>query len=551
MPPPPAVLGLAGLAFCMMISGIVLVVVSSTVGKDAAKEHENILVASRSRYLLGQVAGASACDGSNGCDGDCDPIDLASSVPTFAYFHFYNITNPDAVNGGGTPALAEVGPYTCVTAPPVMTARITRTSTTLSSDSSAVSMMYEQTLECDAVRGGDSDLVYLYDKTAAAVTARAVSDWVATLKGTMLSPGDTVGTGGAPAFQSFPAHGNSSIPNNYMRREADDAPVLPVFPHGVVPDGGTRLHSSILPETSLQWHIASIGQTVSFRWKHGLYVRDPVFDEWSYARFVGYLPETDLTSRGSSLFDKSYAYHSCADPASTVTVQLESVSGYDGCASTEGLMLSPDDFILDINLLLGVPAPIIDDGGGGWQAFEIPAFADVAAQSPNCTGGYKDPGVATFAWAWGFFSGVYPYVSHTEVGYDVLGTGASSKWLAEFGVSRKAEGVLPAFAFSMMPKMIAMYAPKGLGGAYPFLFMGKNVDVAALTADALGLDAAPGFLFQDFLVQGKGALFFFRYYSDALKNSLKYAGFYLIIYALVIVLPVAAVRFKVDSDLMR
>jgi len=543
---PPAPLALFAVAGCMLIISIVLIGISSGVANDAALEHEGILIATRSRYVLGQVAGASACDGSNGCDGSCEPIDLASSVPAFAYFHFYNITNPDAVTSGGAPVLAEVGPYTCVTAPPVMTARITRTSTTLSSDSSAVSMTYEQSLECDAVRGGGDDIIYLFDKTLDSVRAQAVNTWVDTLKGTVLSAGDTVGTGGARAFQSYQEHGNSSTPNNYMRREADDAPVLPVFPHGFVRDGGTRLEHYITPETTLQWHLASIGHTVTFTWQYGLYAMDPVFDEYMYARFAGYLPQVDLASRTSALFDTAYSYHTCAPPASSTTVQLDGMTGYPGCASLlDGEALSSDDFFLDISLMLGIPAPMLDDSGGGWQAWEVPAFTDVAETHPNCTGTYKDSNVAGFMWSWGFWGGVMPFVAHTEIGYDPISPGKPSKFLAEFGVSRTG-GTLPAFAFSMMPKMLPLMSPSGLGASFPFLVLGKSLDLVRYAYETCGLKPSGFDNVGEYLV-GAGALYYFQYFSTAIQTMYLYPGIYTICYTCTIVLPVAMYRLKVDT----
>jgi len=546
MGPPPTPLALGVLAACMLLSGIVLMSIAESAGHSAALDVESVLLATRSRYILGQVAGASACgDGANGCDDSCEPIDLASSVPTYAYFRFYNITNPATVNAGGAAVLAEVGPYTCVTAPPVMTARITRTSSTLSSDYSAESMTYEQSLDCDAVRGGGDDVVYMFDRTADTVTAQVVSSWVSMLKDDILSAGDTVGTGGSRNFESYAAHGNASIPNNYMRRVDDDAPVLPIFPHGFVRDGSTRVQSSITEDTTLQWHIASIGQTVAFTWQYGLYVLDPIFNEYMYARFVTYLPEVDLSSRASSFFDKAYSYHSCIAPGSISSVQLGDASGYPGCADTDGKMLSPDDFFLDVNLLMGIPAPILDDSGGGWQAHEIPAFHELASTDPNCTGTYIDPNVAPNLWAWGFWGGMMPYVSQiSESGYDPLVPGPGSKYLAEFGVTRSGN-VLPAFAFSMMPKMLTLIAPKGLGSSYPYFVLGKSLDIKKLAEDYTGndinLDAVA------FSLYGQGANFWIRNYSQGVYTLHMYPGIYCVIFAFAIVLPVAAIRFKLDT----
>jgi len=551
MPLPPVPLALAALAACMLISGIVLITIAPNAANSVALDVEGILLATRSRYILGQVSGSSACGiGVNGCDGSCEPIDLASSVPTYAYFHFYNITNPAAVTGGGAAALAEVGPYTCVTAPPVMTARITRTSATLSSDSSAVSMTYEQTLDCDAVRGGGDDIVYLFDRSADTVTGQAVSTWISTLKTEILSSDDTVGTGGARAFESYEAHGNASIPNNYMRRMVDDAPVLPVFPHGFVSDGGTRVESSITETTTLQWHIASIGQSVAFTWKYGLYVTDPIFDEYMYARFVTYVLEVDLSSRASALFDKAYSYHLCTASDSTSSVELATLaSSYPACADTDGKMLSPDDFFLDVNLLMGIPAPIIDNSGGNWQAYEVPEFHELAASDPNCTGTYIDPNVAGNLYAWGFWGGVLPYVSQSsELGYDPLSPGPGGKYLAEFGVTRNG-GTLPAFAFSMMPKMITLIAPQGLGSSYPFSVLGKFTDIRLLVEDMTGVDCTLDAV--SFYLYGQGANFYIRNYPTAMETLHFYPGLYCLLYAFVIVLPVAAFRFKVDSALLR
>jgi len=276
-----------------------------------------------------------------------------------------------------------------------------------------------------------------------------------------------------------------------------------------------------------------------------LYAMDPIFDEYMYARFASYLPEVDLTSRASSLFDTAYSYHLCTAPGSTSSIELGDVTGYPSCADKDGNMLSADDFFLDINLLLGIPAPIIDDTGGNWQAYEISAFQELAASDPNCTGSYKDPNVSPNFWAWGFWSGAIPYVSQSsEEGYNPFVPGPGSKWLAEFGVTR-GDVTLPAFAFSMMPKMVTLLAPKGLGSTFPWFVLGTPTDVRVVTEDMMlqpnGLDAV------DLYLYGQGALFYLKNYPTSVYTLHQYPGIWCLIYAFVVVLPVAAVRFKLDS----
>jgi len=359
-----------------------------------------------------------------------------------------------------------------------------------------------------------------------------------------------------------------------MRRTSDDAPVLPIFPHAYLPDGEVYLQSKITSETTLQWHLVSIGQTVSFGWKHGLYVREPIFDRYLYGRFYASLPDTDLSSRQSDLFDKAYSYHKCR----STSFSYEEVSGYPPCASSEARFqyvprsreeeipfqwdmignlertteipasadaLSMDDFFVDVNLLLGIPAPALDvDGAGGWQAYEMGVFPDL---DPNCTGSYGDAGVVTSFWAWGFFSTSIPYVSHNEQGYDPLKPGAQGKWLAEFGISRP-NGVLPAFAFSIMPKMIPMIAPRGVGSNFPVTIMEEDFEVRSLIAPLIGKDYV-SVTSTGMHLWGIGAFYLLTNYSYALYTMYFALGIYLLIYAICVVMVTAALRFKMDSKM--
>jgi len=433
----------------------------------------------------------------------------------------------------------------------VMTARITRTSSTASSDHTAETMEFEQVLECDSVTNGDA-IIYLYDKSTGEVEMKSATEWVATLKTTVLSSGDTVGTGGAPDFESYTAHGNTSVPNNYMRRTSDDAPILPIFPHGYVADGEHTLKAMITPEYIIQWHIASIGQTVSFTWQYPLYLAEPVLDRWMYARFVGYLVEEDLTSRNSNHFDKGYSYHGCS-----ATVSLEADITYPGCtAKEENEVLSVDDFYLDVNLILGIPAPFRDfSAAGGWQAWQIPAFADIAAASPNCTGSYQDAGIAYVdtgsfpgmgIFAWGFWTGTMPYVCHSEAGYDPFSHGHPSKWLAEFGVTRTSGEILPAFAFSIMPKMIPMISPAKLGETFPTIVMGKVSDSMQIINDRFGitLNGAPTTYMQAW---GMGALYYFTFHAQGYYSLYLALGVYTVVFSFVPLIT-SAFRFKMAQS---
>jgi len=358
-----------------------------------------------------------------------------------------------------------------------------------------------------------------------------------------------VGTGGAPAFESYSAHGNTSSPNNYMRRVDDDAPVLPLFPHGYLPDGEVRLFEAITPESTLQWHITSIQTTVSLSWAYPLFVQDPVFNRWMFARFVAYLPVVDLSSRASNLFDSAYAYRKCAAPGSTSTVQMEEVTGYTECtALEEGESMSDDDFFLDLNLMLGIPAAIPDSNphwgpAGGWQAWELPEFSSV---DPNCTGSYGDQNLAGFLWTWGFWAGSIPIVSHKQIGYDPNAPGTPSKFLAEFGVNR-AGGTLPAFAFSFLPKMIPLIAPSGLGGSFPMFLMGKLMDLRQEIGDAYGVDPPTSSSTLMFLV-GPGTAYYLNYYSHGMFTLYTWAGSYLLVWSAV-TLIYGVIRMKVDAKL--
>jgi len=370
------------------------------------------------------------------------------------------------------------------------------------------------------------------------VQLHAVSDWIATLKGDVLSSSDTVGTGGAPEFMSYAAHGNVSVVNNYMRRTADDAPVLPIFPHAYLPDDLVYLKPQITTDTILQWHIASVGSTVSFTWQYPLFLDHPVLDFWLYARFVATLSSTDLTSRGSDFFDTAYSYHTCG--ASSIVIEADPAT-YPGCATkAEGRSLSEDDFFIDINLMLGIPAPSLDTAGAGsWQAFEIPSFASMP---PNCTGTYGEPGALSAPyWAWGFWGGTWPYISHTEEGYNPYAVGKQGKWLAEFGVTTTTGSTIPAFAFSMMPKMHLMVAPSG----FPFFLMGKELNAVVTTENMIGQPITVG-PSSYMWCYGQGVFFFLTFFAHSNYVMFISAGVWMIIVA-VMVLLTAAYRMKVSS----
>jgi len=360
-----------------------------------------------------------------------------------------------------------------------------------------------------------------------------------------------------------------------MRRASDDALTLPIFPHAYLPDGETRLHSHIDESTVLQWHLASIGQTLSFAWKHPLYVKDPTFDRWLYARFSTSVPDTDLTARSSPLFDTAYSYHKCKQSA----VQFDAALDYPGCATpvagntyskkdqnapyawspnnfvdvNEGVLprsadaLSADDFFIDLNLLLGTPSPILDsNGAGSWQAYEYPSLGDVSSTSPNCTGTYADPGTVVFLWSWGFWSGTVPYVSHTELGYTPIEIGAQGKWLAEYGVTRDGS-VLPAFAFSMMPKMVTVISPTGIGSGFPFSLMGAITDSKNEMSALLGGNEITFSTTGDDL-WGHGCLLYLTYFGAGYYTLYLYCGIYFFVFAILVTIPTAIYRFKVDQS---
>jgi len=207
--------------------------------------------------------------------------------------------------------------------------------------------------------------------------------------------------------------------------------------------------------------------------------------------------------------------------------------------------MSADDFFLDINLMLGIPAPIKDTAGvGDFQAWQIPEFSALAANSPNCSGLYADPNVVANLWAWGFWGGQMPYVSHTETGYDPLSSNElQGKWLIEFGVIR-AGGILPAFAFSMMPKVLPLMAPKGMGSSFPYFVMGDDMDTRKYLASEWNLKAGSTSTFM-FLV-GQGALYGFAYFSHGIFLMYQAFGIYAICYSFV-ALIYAGYRMKSDG----
>jgi len=375
------------------------------------------------------------------------------------------------------------------------------------------------------------------------VKVMSTAEWINTIKSSILSAGDSVGTGGAPSFASYDAHGNTSIPNNYMRRTSDDAPVLPLFPHAYLPDGDYKLRFKISSDTVLQWHVTSIEQTLTFTWAHPLYVTHPYeSDTYLYARFVTYLGQSDLSARGSNLFDTAYAYHKCAATGAVATVQFEALSGYPDCVQGEGT-LSEDDFFIDVNILFGIPAPMKDTlGVGGFQAWQ---FTEFSGLPPNCTGEYGDANISPNLWAFGFWAGQMPYVSHTDAGYDPLQSNAQQgKWLAEFGITRSG-GVLPAFAFSFMPKILPLVAPKGLGSSFPYFVMGEEFDARSETSDMYNMDKATSVTTFMMLV-GQGSHFHFLFYSLGMHALYTICGVYLIVYAFVPTLVYALYRMKAD-----
>lgn len=537
-----------------MLSGIILCAVSATVARDFASTLETTLKATRSRYVLGQVNAAILCPSDNdGTDGSCVPIDLASTTPTFAYFHFFNITNAEAVNEGtANPVLEELGPFTCMSIPPYSEARVARISSTSKDDYEAATMAYTESLQCAYLVGGDS-AVSLYDKGTDLVSTRTARQWVNELQANLLSGGDTVGTGGAPAFQGYPTHGNTSNPNNYMRRVVDDVPVLPIFPHAYLPDDDVKLASKIKEDTVLQWHLSSIGHTISFTWQYGLYMPDPISDSWIYARFAGFLPVggVDLASRGSNLFDTAFSYHLCTEAGASSSLVLDTVSWVEGssheCSEpAEGDLLSPDIFYLDVNLPLGIPSPIHDAHSvGGWEAWSTDAFPTAA--NPNTTATYGDANVAPLAYAWGFFGGTIPFPSMNSAAYNPFaawGNGAQGKWLAEFGVTRAAK-TLPAFAFSMMPKMLSLMSPQGAGSSFPTFIMGKNLEMRTEVLESVGVTAAgERSQLMDFF--GHGALYTIPAYPHGLYTMYLYPGILCIVFSIIPVAAYGAYRMKKD-----
>jgi len=284
-----------------------------------------------------------------------------------------------------------------------------------------------------------------------------------------------------------------------------------------------------------------------------------------------------LSSRGSHLFDTAYSYHKCGG----VTAAFAEVTGYPDCESAPlahtyqstistdwndradtmtfvppleitgdvaptADALSPDAFFIDVNLYLGIPSAIIDsNSAGGFQAWQVSAFSSMADQ--NCTGTYADSNVAGWGWAYGFWSGIIPYVAHSEIGYDPTHPGEQGKWLAEFGVTMPA-GMLPAFAFSIMPKLIPLISPNGLGSNFPGFIMGEDLNAGNLISDIIGDPVGRTTSSMDML--GKGSLYTLVYYAHAWYNIYLYCGVYLLVYSFFPVLTVALYRFKADSKML-
>jgi len=608
--PQPAPIALFALAGVFLLFGIIFMAIAGGVARGYAVEVEDALMASRSRFQITQMSDSLACTGdADGCDYSCNPFRLDTTVPAYAFFHFYNITNDVEVNTGtAAPNLKEVGPFTCVSAPPYSEARISQSSV---ASSTADTTAPFDTLECAAVSMPatiKTDHISLYDKTQDAVITQPVGAWINALKPKILNGGGLIGVGGSRAFGGHAEHGNVSNPNNYMRRIADDAPVLPIFPHAYLPEGEWNLQPAITEKSVLQWYVASIGQTISFTYLHPLYLSDQSWGRFLYARFLGDMGTAsfDLTARGSHIFDHAYSYHKCAAAGKTSSVEIDA-TGYPLCSPAEGvpgttgypdmtqgddglwsqiadpkpaksakkMMIEEhaDDFFIDINLMLGIPSGLKDaNSAGGFQAWNTAPWTGMA--SPNCTANVGEWNMSPNLWAWGFWSGSMPYVSHGtkspyanafdsttypvkqamidagtwSTGYnpwiDAGYSGGQGKFLAEFAVQRTGHsGVVPAFAFSMMPKMTPLLSPTAVGKNFPSKFMGKVWDPKYIP----GANPPLGDRTPYNILMGDGFLWYMIYFANAVHIMWMYMGIYFLVYAFVPIAAYGAYRFKADA----
>merc|ERR1712146_500949 len=120
------------------------------------------------------------------------------------------------------------------------------------------------------------------------------------------------------------------------------------------------------------------------------------------------------------------------------------------------------------------------------------------------------------------------------------------KWFAEFGVTRPGSaGVLPAFAFSMMPKMIPLMSPTGLGENWPEYVMGKYY-----------MDRYqfyPQVIYENTLefMHGAGVTYHMLYFIHGWRNWWLYFGIYCIVFAFVPTLLYGLYRMKADASSKR
>merc|ERR1739848_683024 len=109
-------------------------------------------------------------------------------------------------------------------------------------------------------------------------------------------------------------------------------------------------------------------------------------------------------------------------------------------------------------------------------------------------------------------------------------------WLSEFGVLR-SDGILPSFAFSMMPKMQTLMDPSSLGTSFPFFMMGKTMDIRIEMGDIVSL-TTPNGVSNAMNLFGQGVHYAVTYYAHGWYTMYLACGVYLILYAL---FPVMAV----------
>jgi len=134
-------------------------------------------------------------------------------------------------------------------------------------------------------------------------------------------------------------------------------------------------------------------------------------------------------------------------------------------------------------------------------------------------------------------------VCHSEAGYDPLSHGEASKLLVEFGVKRAGDAVLPAFAFSMLPKMIPLLSPAQMGKTFPHYVMGELVEVHTILGNDLGginPFATSGYMY----LMGQGIHFYALYYAQGYYVFYAYSGALIMSWAIVVTLPTAAYRWK-------